>query len=146
MLAGRSKEAGHPKLSHTTPSQGLLKMPQGLTASRVEARKLANLNTLIILLRTSPTSLGRDILGLGTPRDTLLLGTPGTLGLAPRKALQEDSEIGHSRETVGLGTPGRLWDWGLSTPGTLLGTPGTLWAGTLGHSRETLGLGEDWIG
>ena len=67
--------------------------------------------------------------------------------------------VGHSRDTLGLGTPGTLWGWGLQgTPGILWagrGTPGTRWVGTLGDalgwapqghsgigdSRDTLGLG-----
>ena len=92
------------------------------------------------LLRTSPSSLGRDTLGLGTPgtlwgwalrghsgvgHETLGLGTPektlglGTPGTPCGWALQEDSGVGHSRETLG-------WDLG--------------WA-RVGHSREILGLG-----
>ena len=88
-----------------------------------------------ILLRTSPPSLGRDTLGLGT------------LGRLWGWALQGDFGVGHSRETLGLGTPGRLWDW--ETLG--LGTPVKLWGWALlgwvlqgqsgiGHPRHTRAL------
>ena len=61
-------------------------------------------------------------------RDTLGLGTPGTLWVRGHSA------VGHSRETLGLGTPERLW----------LGTPERLQRGHsgghfgVGHSKETL--------
>ena len=84
-------------------------------------------------LRTSPPSLGRDTLGLGTP----LQGDSGA----------GHSGVGHSRETLGW----RLWAWEFGD--TLgLGTPWRLWGWALrrhsgvghsrvGHSRETLGVG-----
>ena len=85
----------------------------------------------ITLLQTSPPSLGRDTLGLGTP-GTLWAGHSGTLW---HWARARDCGVGHSsRQTLGLGTPGGLW-------GTLaLGTPGRVWGWAL-QGRETLGLG-----
>ena len=83
-----------------------------------------SLSISLFLLRTSPPSLGKDTLGLGTPgtlrgwaRD-LGLGTPGTPVTLWGWAIQ--------RETLGSGTPGRLG----------LGTPGDSGAG---HSGDTLG-------
>ena len=71
------------------------------------------LHSETFLLRSSPPSLGRDTLGLGTP---------GTLW---GWALRGHSGVGHSRETLGLGTPG---DWGFGILGgespLVLGTPG----------------------
>ena len=42
------------------------------------------------------------------------LGAPGTLWLGhSREALQGDSGVGHSRNTLKLGTPGTVWGWAL---------------------------------
>ena len=79
-------------------------------------------NQQIILLLTSPPSLGRD-----TPGLALGLGTPG------------DSGAGHSRDTLdsGLGTLGRLWGLGIS--GRLGGWALQGHCG-VGHSRDERGV------
>ena len=87
-----------------------------VSKKRKKARS-ASITNSIILLRTSPPSLGRD----GHSRETLGLGTQGDSG---------DFGVG----PLGLGTSLRLWGWALQ------GDSGMGDSGT-GHSRNTLGLG-----
>ena len=127
------------------------------------------------LLRTSPPSLGRDTLGLGTPGrlwgwagEILGLGTPKILW---GWALQGDAETRHSgnpiQETLGWALQGgtgtlcgwalqagsRLWGWVLRDTLRLV-NPGRLWVGHsvdsgVGHSRDSLQLGIPgtlWLG
>ena len=82
-------------------------------------------NYRTVFLRTSPPSLGRDTLGLGTP-GTLwgweLQGHSGGWAL--------HFGVGHSRHTLGLGTPGTFWGWALQGHFRVrhrVGTAGTFW-------------------
>ena len=96
----------------------------------------------IILLLTSKPSLRRDTLGLGTP------GTLWGWALQP----QGDSGVGRTRQTLGLGAPNTV---GLGTPGRLsrdtgvgrsrsgLGTPETLCGWALPGEEKSSGRGEE---
>ena len=85
----------------------------------------------LILLRTSPPSLRRDALGLGT------------LGTLWGWALQGQSRVGHSRDTLGTlwghsaaGPPETLWGWALQGHSVDGHSKDTL----VGHSRDARGV------
>ena len=102
--------------------------------------------TAMILLRTSPPSLGRDTLGLGTP------GTLWGWALQGDSGVGHSSKVGHFRNTLGLGTPrvwhstkngAGHWSWALQGDWARRGHSGVGHSrdSGVGDSRQNLGLG-----